>query len=173
VAVYDTRQVLTYVRGRNLDELADDLRRYRLLVTFNGATFDLPFLERSLGIRFDHGHIDLRYVLARLGFRGGLKRCEQALGLGRGELDGVDGSVAVTLWNRFQRKGDGRYLETLLAYNVEDVLNLERLLRFAYNRLLHETPFPRSCCLPEVEPLPNPFRPDPGVLEEVRRLYAW
>lgn len=38
-----------------------------------------------------HAHIDLRYVLASLGYRGGLKGCERQLGLDRQELQDVDG----------------------------------------------------------------------------------
>lgn len=50
-----------------------------------------------------HTHIDLsRYVLGRLGYKGGLKQIEQKFGLQRkGPIAEVDGSVAPLLWRRY------------------------------------------------------------------------
>jgi len=56
----------------------------------------------------------LRYVLKSLGYSGGLKSCEKALGLDRGDLDGVDGYFAVLLWRDYQKKHNEKALETLL-----------------------------------------------------------
>jgi uncharacterized protein YprB with RNaseH-like and TPR domain len=60
---------------------------------YNGKTFDVPFIEKYFGIRMNHAHIDLRYVLKSLGYAGGLKRCEKALGLDRGEENQAKVSV--------------------------------------------------------------------------------
>jgi len=43
-----------------------------------------------------------------------LKFCEKALGLDRGDLDGVDGYFAVLLWRDYQKKHNEKALETLL-----------------------------------------------------------
>ena len=112
IALYDGRTVRTYVRGRNLDAFVADVRAYRLLVTYNGKSFDLPFLRRCLGCTLDHAHIDLRYALAGLGVRGGLKSCERQLGVTRPGLEGVDGFMAVLLWRDYQRRKDQRILDT-------------------------------------------------------------
>ena len=87
-----------------------------------------PFLRDRLGCPLDQAHIDLRYVLASLGYKGGLKKCETALGIDRGDLDGVDGSLAVLLWEEYRKTGSPKALDTLLAYNIEDVVNLETLM---------------------------------------------
>ena len=50
-----------------------------MIVTYNGKTFDVPFIEKYFGIRMNHAHIDLRYVLKSLGYSGGLKMFEQAM----------------------------------------------------------------------------------------------
>lgn len=142
IALYDGVTVRTYVHGENLEAFADDILPYRLLVTFNGRSFDAPFIERSFGIRLRMAHLDLRPVLRAAGYTGGLKRIEHSLGMGRGDLEGVDGFTAVLLWQHYERTGDVRALETLLAYNVEDVLSLEQLAVFAYNRHLAELPPP-------------------------------
>ena len=171
IALYDGREVRTYVFGRNLEDFLDDVRQYRLLVTFNGRCFDVPFLERQFRIRFDHAHLDLRFALKAAGVSGGLKKVERLFGLHRGDLDGVDGYHAVLLWREFQNTGDERYLETLLAYNVEDVLSLEVLAAKAYNLLLEATPFGPSLALPVPDIAPNPVRAYPETLERINRAY--
>src|SRR5262249_50761743 len=89
VALYDGLTLRTYVHGRNLHDFARDVAAYRLLVTYNGKTFDLPFLERAMGLRLTQAHIDLRYVLKALGVGGGLKECERLLGVERRETAGI------------------------------------------------------------------------------------
>ncbi len=175
IALYDGRQVRHYVRGRNLDAFADDVRAYRLLVTYNGTCFDLPFLERSLGLRFPQAHVDLRYVLRALGLKGGLKGCERHLGLARPDLEGVDGFTAVLLWHEYERRGDERALETLLAYNIQDVLSLEILLVHAHNTRIRQTPFADTHALEPGSPPAVPFRADPDTVARVvgRQRGAW
>jgi uncharacterized protein YprB with RNaseH-like and TPR domain len=142
-----------------------------VLVTYNGRTFDIPFIERFFRIRLRQAQIDLRYVLARLGFKGGLKGCEKKLGIGRGQLDGVDGYFAVLLWYEYEKYGDERALETLLAYNIEDTVNLERLAVEAYNRNLSATPFAEELALALPTPPSLPCNPDPACIERIRGRY--
>src|SRR5262249_32749913 len=111
----------------------------------------------------------LRYVLASLGYSGGLKGCERQLGIDRGELDGVDGYFAVLLWRDYQQ-GNNAALETLLAYNALDVVNLERLMVEAYNKKIEETPFALVNELPlPIPPETLPFQPDLETIERIRR----
>ncbi|NPV47726.1 MAG: exonuclease [Armatimonadetes bacterium] len=136
VGIYDGRRVRSYVRGENLNEAAEELERYALLVTFNGATFDLPFLRRAFpAVDWRHMHIDLRYALRQLGYSGGLKQVEKALGLVREEaIRGLAGDDAIWLWQEY-RRGSQEALELLLQYNAADIENLERLLEWAFPRL--------------------------------------
>jgi uncharacterized protein YprB with RNaseH-like and TPR domain len=80
-------------------------------------------------------------VLASLGYKGGLKGCERQLGLTREGLEEVDGFFAVLLWKDFKKNKNHKALETLLAYNIQDVVNLEALMIKAYNKKLKDTPF--------------------------------
>ena len=175
IALYDGKSVYHYVNGRNLEEFKRQIRQYQLIVTYNGKCFDVPFLERFFRIQLKQTHIDLRYLLKSLGYSGGLKACEARLGIDRGELEGVDGFFAVHLWHEYKRRGNKRALETLLAYNIEDVLNLEKLLTFAYNRKLEETPFHPSQVLSLPEKRPNPFKVDVETIRTLKkRIYgAW
>lgn len=171
IALYDGRSIRYYVQGQNLDTFMDDIGRYNVIVTYNGKTFDVPFIEKYFGIQMSHAHIDLRYVLKSLGYGGGLKRCEKALGLDRGDLDGVDGFFAVLLWQEFEQTGNIKALETLLAYNIEDVVNLETLMVLAYNMKLRETPFFETHVLPEPQIPDIPFKPDRPTIERIRQKF--
>ena len=141
IALYDGENVFTYINGTNLDQFVTDIFKYKVLVSYNGKSFDIPFIENFFNITLDHAQIDLRYVLAKLGFKGGLKGCEKQLGLDRGKLAGVDGYAAVLLWYEYKNNDNHKALETLLAYNIEDTINLEVLLVEACNRYLEKTPF--------------------------------
>lgn len=126
------------------------------LVTFNGASFDLPVLQNE-GVKLPQvPHMDLRLVLARIGYTGGLKKIEETLapvlGTVRDErLQGLSGWDAVKLWRRWEREGDRGALDTLVAYNVADFENLEPLADFAYSRLAEQTlaPLTAQARLPE------------------------
>jgi hypothetical protein len=169
IALYDGKEVFTYINGRNLNDFVEDIQQYQVIVSYNGKSFDVPFLERYFRIRLDHAQIDLRYVLARLGIKGGLKGCEKQLGLNRGNLDGVDGYFAVLLWHQYKQNKDERALETLLAYNIEDTVNLERLAIEAYNRNVLTTPFAEELVLPFPAPPPSPYVADYDCIERIKR----
>src|SRR5262249_48917100 len=75
--LYDGKTIRHYVNGENLDTFPADVNNYRLLVTYCGKTFDIPFIQRFFGIQVTQTHIDLRWVLWSLGLKGGLKGCER------------------------------------------------------------------------------------------------
>jgi hypothetical protein len=167
IAMYDGRKISHYVYGRNLEDFVEDLAQYDVLVTYNGLCFDIPFIERFFGIKLRHAQIDLRFILKSLGYTGGLKGCEKSVGLDRKELKGVDGYFAVLLWRDFESKKNEKALETLIAYNVLDAVNLETLMTIAYNEKLIETPFDISHRAPMPRTPKNPFKPDKETIEEI------
>ncbi len=148
VGVHGGGATRAFIAYDDLEELPAYLQKFQLIVTFNGALFDLPFLEaRFPYIQFPPAHIDLRFLLRRLGITGGLKRIEQELGLGnRAGVEGIVGLDAVRLWEE-ARRGVPRSLEKLVEYNRADAVNLEPLLEFAVQelsrRLLPPWPLPR------------------------------
>ena len=171
IALYDGKCVRYYVQGKNLDRFRDDVKDYKLLVTYNGKGFDIPFIETCFDISLPQAHIDLMHVLRSLGFKGGLKGCEKQLGLDRGELEGVDGYLAVLLWRDYQRCGNTKALETLLAYNIEDAVNLETLMVAAYNMKLEATPCPdRHYLQPPGRP-EIPFKADQPTIDRHKNYY--
>lgn len=136
VSVHRGSETRTLVRGEDLSRGALDtaIGDAPLLVTFNGAQFDVPFLETEFGLTLDHAHLDLRYPSRRIGLTGGLKAIEQDLGIDRDrpELTGRD---AVRLWRRYTRRGDRDALETLVDYNRQDTTNLAALADTVVDRL--------------------------------------
>lgn len=166
IALYDGSSVYYYVNGQNLDDFKEDIKKYKVIVTYNGRCFDVPFIESHFNIKLTQAHIDLRFLLKGMGITGGLKGCEKMLGIDRSELDGLDGFFAVLLWRDFQKRKDEKTLETLLAYNIEDAINLEPLLIYTYNLKLRSTPFPER-------KLPTPPRPALGLradMNTIRRI---
>ncbi len=133
VGLYDGLTMQQFVLGHNLTDFPEAFTDVDLVVTFNGAQFDLPVLRAYFpGLALPPVHLDLRFILARLGYRGGLKRIEPLFGISRHpEVASLDGYDAVLLWERYQR-GDLRARELLLQYNREDVLNLEVLMERAF-----------------------------------------
>lgn len=170
IALYDGQTIKYYIQGDNLDDFPADLMDFDVLISYNGKSFDVPVIERYFRITVDKAHIDLRYVLAGLGFKGGLKGCEKKLGLDRGDLDGVNGYLAVLLWNSYQRTGERRTLETLLAYNIMDTVNLELLMVTAYNLCLAATPFLTELTLPMPQQPAIPFKPDANLIARLNQF---
>ena len=168
IALYDGQSIKTYVRGQNLKDFIEDIQKYKVIVSYNGKSFDVPFLEHYFNIRLYHAHIDLRYIFYSLGYRGGLKGCERQLGMDRGDLSDIDGFFAVLLWDEYQRTGDKKALETLLAYNIQDTITLENLMVTAYNMKLRQTPFYDTHLIEDPILPGNPFRADLATVDRIK-----
>jgi len=168
IALYNGHEIKTYVHGQNLQDFIDEIYQYNVIVTYNGKSFDIPFIENFFNIRLNHAQIDLRYVLYSLGYRGGLKGVERQLGTDRGNLRDVDGFFAVLLWDDFIKTKSRRTLETLLAYNVQDTITLESLMVTAYNMKLKNTPFYDNLLIEESAPPINPFRADLATIDKIK-----
>jgi hypothetical protein len=147
--------------GRDLDRFPQAVPPNALLVTFNGAAFDVPALRRTFPDWIPpQAHIDLRALWNRLGHWGGLKALEDEVGIGRPEhLRGLDGSRAAWLW-RHARHGDRRALRLFAEYNLYDTINLRTLMALGYNRLAEASGLLTA-------PLPVSFRGD--VLYDVSK----
>lgn len=136
IGIYDGIAVQTFVSGINLDDFEIAIADYELVVTFNGALFDLPLIRRQFpGISLPPAHIDLRFLLKRLGYAGGLKKIERDLGIARdSDIEGMDGLEAVRLWQAYQW-GDEAALDTLVRYNRADIVNLEPLMEMGFREM--------------------------------------
>ena len=140
VGLYDGRKYKVFVEGDNLQDLPSQLGNYSVVVTFNGAGFDLRFLKLAFPkLSFPSIHIDLRWITRKLGMKGGLKSIEAELGLTRpGAIEDLTGYDMTVLWAKYLR-GEKSALEQLIQYNTEDVVHLKAIMEIAYHRLSKQT----------------------------------
>lgn len=142
VGMHSGDETRTLVRGINLDKkaLEKELSRHRILVTFNGKSFDMPCLRKYFGTDLKIPHIDIMHVCRRVGLTGGLKEIEKKLGIKRPEtLKYVKGEDAAELWRCWQATGDRDFLDMLVAYNEEDCANLKMISDIAVSELWEKT----------------------------------
>jgi hypothetical protein len=139
VGVFDGARMHTLVRGQNLTRtnLGGILSGAKIMVTFNGSSFDIPMIESQFpGIVPGIPHVDLKHPLRRLGLVGGLKRIERELGVERDRrVEYMTGEDAVYLWRLWERDGNRNALDLLTEYNAEDCRNLKFLANHTYNNL--------------------------------------
>lgn len=142
VGLYDGYEYKSFVRGENLTaaNLNRELEKYKYIVTFYGAVFDIPFLLRTFdGLKFNMPHYDLCFASRKLRMKGGLKKLEADLGIGREEaVQGLGGYEAVKLWET-ARRGSHEAMDLLVKYNKEDTVNLMPLAAILYERLKQST----------------------------------
>ena len=129
-----------------LQALADHLRRFDALVTFNGSRFDLPLLQtRFLLSRLRHdfegsAHLDLMTLARRLWYRrlGGYSMAllEQMILKVDRFLD-VAGWMIPSLYVQYLSTGDLDALEPVFAHNASDLLSLLSLHGLAGEMLTH------------------------------------
>ncbi|HMO05680.1 MAG TPA: ribonuclease H-like domain-containing protein [Kiritimatiellia bacterium] len=171
----------TFTAEHNLEAFLPLLDEISLLVTFNGASFDVPQLENHFHIPLrDLPHIDLRWSCYHAGLRGGLKEIERSIGLVRpADLIGMDGGEADWLWRRWKDTGNRSLLQRLTRYCAADVVGLEHLAHWLFAHLGGE-PYPSyqwddlrglpasEASAPTPAP-PPPASPDRHLRDRLRR----
>lgn len=143
------------IRGQDPAPFFDILKQAKVLITFNGSQFDLPFIRREYPtLTLPPAHVDLRFFSRRAGLSGGQKAIEHLLGIERpSSVAEIDGHMAPTLWHRFCR-GETAALELLTTYNWADIEGMKRIFEATLTdvmsgdsiprRLQRPTTFPRS-----------------------------
>ena len=126
VCCFHGGQPLRFLAGENMDDFLELLDEVKLLVSFNGASFDVPrVLDRFHIPELPCPHIDLRWLCHHAGWRGGLKKIEREWGLRRPpDLEGVGGAEAVWLWQAWSEKRDEQARRTLERYCSADAAML-------------------------------------------------
>lgn len=114
----------TFLYRENLDDFLDLVEESELLVSFNGNSFDIPFIESAFNIpEIGCPFIDLRWICYHNGFRGGLKLIEKELHIKRPpDIRSIDGYEAVRLFYDWQ-EGNLRARNKLVRYCRADVVS--------------------------------------------------
>jgi uncharacterized protein len=140
ITIYDGFNTMTFVKGFNLDlqHVKEILSRYRMIVTFNGNVFDIPFLKKKYRDTIPKIPCwDLRHSCQSLGLKGSLKMVEKELGIKRQNkiVEKLHNGDPLKLWKTFLATGDKYYIELLVEYNQEDTINLKTIADKTYNLL--------------------------------------
>ena len=138
IGLYDGIETKTMVKNINLDMniLRKELEKYKLLITFNGSSHDIPNINKYYPKTIPKlAHIDLRHACKKIGLKGGLKMIEEEVGIKRPIHLKAYGENPIDLWRAFLASGDKEYLDLLIQYNEEDIINLKPLMEYVYGKL--------------------------------------
>ena len=126
-----------FVKGQEDTEFRQAVSGSKIIVTFNGSLFDLPFVRHEFpDIRLPEVHVDLRFLSKRAGFTGGQKDLEKVLGIRRtDDVSAVTGEAAPLLWHRY-RRGNNDSLRMLLKYNHADIRGMKQIFDIVARSLL-------------------------------------
>src|SRR3989344_1330281 len=134
IGLFDRINTKTMVKNYNLykENFLNEIKNYKLIISYNGSALDIPAIEKYFGIKINIPHIDLKHSCQRLGLKNGLKEIERNLGIKRPEnLYGRPYNA----YKAFLASGDKEYLELLIKYNEEDIINLKPIMEYCYNKL--------------------------------------
>lgn len=137
IGMFDGYETKTMVRGFNFDKklLENEISKHKMVITFNGSSFDLPAIKRYFDFNFKIPHIDLRFVCQKIGLTGGLEQIERKIGVKRKEETFKDEIDIAFLWRRWRMTGERKYLDLLVQYNEEDIVNLKPIAEYAVRKI--------------------------------------
>lgn len=144
IGLFDGISTKTMIKHINFDyeKLKNELENYKLIVTFNGSSFDIPFINKKYpDLLPDVPNFDIKSISGRVGLNGGLKEIEKRLGIRRNAIiEKFYGGDALTLWKMYRATGDDYYLKLLVEYNEEDVVNLKKIAEHCVGILKNNFP---------------------------------
>lgn len=102
--------------------------------TYNGKTFDVPFIKQKFNEFNPENHVDMRYVLKNCedNLTGGQKAIENKLGFYRDDGECSDGMDAIRLFKKFDMHNNKDAFIEFMVYAFADVEGLRRILKW-YN----------------------------------------
>ena len=121
-----------------LEYLAEQLERYHTFITFNGKSFDIPYIRdryfaNAIRCRFPMQHLDL-LGLSRKRWRDKLPNCKlQTLEkwiCGRGREGDIPGTDIPDTYHLFVRTGNAALLKPIMDHNALDLITMADLLGY-------------------------------------------
>lgn len=119
-----------WIAGTDPTEMKEVCHKAKMIVTFNGARFDVKFLNNAfpdLNIE-DKPNLDLMHFCKRFGFVHGQKKIEKELQFNRPkDVQDCNGKEAIALWYKFIF-GEDNALDLLIEYNFYDISGMTYIL---------------------------------------------
>ena len=122
-----------------LEQFNQYLNKFKCMLTFNGLTFDIPFIKKRFGLydmKSDIGnieHLDILRTVRKHKTLLGLDNCklktvEKSLGIYR--EDTISGKESVDLYNKYALSSDKDFniRDIILKHNYDDIFYLPKLL---------------------------------------------
>lgn len=134
-----------FIQGGSDEAFKKAIAQAKILVTFNGSLFDLPFIKQEFkGLNLPVCHVDLRFLAKRVGLSGGQKAIETEIGVVRpSNLQNMAGEAAPVLWYKY-RWGDMKALKQLIQYNHADIEGMKVIFDTVVDRMLDKLKAPHQ-----------------------------
>ena len=125
-----------------LSAVSERLREARLMVTFNGKTFDVPFMRNrsvATGVKLNlpESHLDLLHEARRV-YRRDLPNCRlqtlEQMVCGRRRDDDIPGSEIPSVYHEYVRTGNANKISVVLMHNLYDLLTMADLMSRMWGR---------------------------------------
>lgn len=119
-----------------IEQFARCLKKHRLLVTFNGKSFDMPYVKTRaaatlVDLPAEPAHFDLLHVSRRV-WKGSLPDCKlQTLETRicrRPRYGDIPGERIPEAYHAFVRTGDARQMISILHHNMLDIVTMADLM---------------------------------------------
>jgi len=134
-----------WMPGMDSTFFLDSFKKAKMIVTFNGAKFDCPFLNLTFKEieASKKPNLDLMYLCRSFGYMKGQKTIEERVGFQRPiELSKCDGKEAIALWYKFLF-GDNNALRELITYNFYDIFGMMHILDHIFFEHIYNKTFPK------------------------------
>ncbi|MGC8863552.1 MAG: ribonuclease H-like domain-containing protein [Armatimonadota bacterium] len=121
---------------------SERLKRTGVLITFNGKSFDLPFIEgraaaNGLILHYPGPHLDILHE-ARSRYRGDLPNCRlqtlEQMVCGRFREEDIPSAEIPEAYHEFVRTGNTARIRLILRHNLFDLLTMADLLNRMWGR---------------------------------------
>lgn len=89
----------------------------------------------------DIANFDVKSITRKAGLSGGLKEIEKQLGIERKNknVEKLCNGDPLKLWKMYKATGDEYYLNLLVEYNEEDVINLKKIAEYCIDKIKFNT----------------------------------
>ena len=128
--------------GSVIAAASERLAQTGLLVTFNGKSFDLPFIENratatGVRLRYPESHLDILHE-ARRCYRRDLPNCRlqtlEQMVCGRCREDDIPSAEIPEAYHQFVRTGNANKIRLILQHNLYDLLTMADLMSRMWGR---------------------------------------